>query len=105
MANLVDYAVQRGFFTAKAARPDVYRAANFMLRSVVDGRILLSWKPPNYYDRHDEEVRTIINDVCSSETESDGSDDALFEGKSDENRMAPAGVGGGFGVLLQEDTD
>ncbi|KAI8097762.1 uncharacterized protein BX664DRAFT_327193 [Halteromyces radiatus] len=43
------YADQRGFYTAKAARPDVYRAANAILRLATDGRILLSFKPPGFF--------------------------------------------------------
>ncbi|KAJ2958690.1 hypothetical protein NQZ79_g5712 [Umbelopsis isabellina] len=44
-----EYAKDRGFFTAKAARPDVYRAANVILRLANDGRILLSFKPPGFF--------------------------------------------------------
>ncbi|KAJ2774941.1 hypothetical protein IWQ56_000348 [Coemansia nantahalensis] len=43
------FAVDRGFFTPKAARPDVYRAALYMLRWVLDGRVLLSFKPPGFF--------------------------------------------------------
>ncbi|CAH1766016.1 5936_t:CDS:10, partial [Entrophospora sp. SA101] len=35
-----------GFYSGKSARPDSYRAANAILRLVIDGRILLSFKPP-----------------------------------------------------------
>ena len=43
------WAVKRGFRTAKAARPDVYRAANHMLRMALDGRTLcLSFYPEGY---------------------------------------------------------
>ncbi|KAG0236074.1 Guanine nucleotide-binding-like protein 1 [Actinomortierella wolfii] len=43
------YALQRGFLIAKAGQPDVYRAANAILRLANDGRILLSFKPPGYF--------------------------------------------------------
>ncbi|KAJ3046059.1 Guanine nucleotide-binding-like protein 1 [Rhizophlyctis rosea] len=43
------YAIQRGFLTGRAARPDVYRAANAILQLVNDGRIILSFKPPGYF--------------------------------------------------------
>ncbi|KAJ2710362.1 hypothetical protein H4R19_003783 [Coemansia spiralis] len=43
------FAIDRGFFTPKAARPDVYRAALYMLRWVLDGRVLLSFKPPGFF--------------------------------------------------------
>ncbi|XP_035208064.1 guanine nucleotide-binding protein-like 1 [Stegodyphus dumicola] len=43
------WAVKRGFRTAKTARPDVYRAANNILRMALDGRtICLAFYPPNY---------------------------------------------------------
>jgi ribosome biogenesis GTPase A len=40
------FALQRGFLTPKVARPDVYRAANMILRMANDGRLLLIFKPP-----------------------------------------------------------
>ncbi|KAJ1648755.1 hypothetical protein IWQ61_009948 [Dispira simplex] len=43
------YAVRRGFFTSRVCRPDVYRAANTLLRMTVEGRILLSFKPPGFF--------------------------------------------------------
>nr|KAJ3418968.1 Guanine nucleotide-binding-like protein 1 [Polyrhizophydium stewartii] len=39
-------AIQRGFLTPRAARPDVYRAANLILRMANDGRLLLVYRPP-----------------------------------------------------------
>lgn len=42
------WAIKRGFLTAKAARPDTYRAANNILRMALDGKITLSLKPPGY---------------------------------------------------------
>ncbi|TPX60128.1 hypothetical protein PhCBS80983_g01995 [Powellomyces hirtus] len=42
------FALQRGFMTARASRPDVYRAANMILRMCADGRILLSFKPKGF---------------------------------------------------------
>lgn len=45
------FAIKRGFFTAKAARPDTYRAANSILRMALDGKITLSLKPKGYSDR------------------------------------------------------
>ena len=49
-ANLslkIAYALKRGYLTNKAARPDTYRAANQILRMIVDGSILggFSCKP------------------------------------------------------------
>ncbi|KAJ2749218.1 hypothetical protein H4S06_004701, partial [Coemansia sp. BCRC 34490] len=45
------FAIDRGFYTSKAARPDVYRAALHILRWELDGRILLSFKPPGFFDK------------------------------------------------------
>ena len=42
------WALKRGFFTAKASRPDVYRAANELLRMALDGSLCLSLKPKNF---------------------------------------------------------
>lgn len=43
------WAVLRGFLTAKAGRPDVYRAANHLLRMALDGRTLcMLVYPPDY---------------------------------------------------------
>lgn len=43
------WATEKGFFTAKAGRPDVSRSANHMLRMALDGRTLcLSFYPPDY---------------------------------------------------------
>eukprot|EP00698_Gefionella_okellyi_P024960 TRINITY_DN898_c0_g1_i1.p1 TRINITY_DN898_c0_g1~~TRINITY_DN898_c0_g1_i1.p1 ORF type:complete len:697 (-),score=191.41 TRINITY_DN898_c0_g1_i1:1093-3183(-) len=40
------YALKRGYMTARSARPDVYRAANEMLRKTYNGQILLAFPPP-----------------------------------------------------------
>uniref|UniRef100_H2ZWZ7 Guanine nucleotide-binding protein-like 1 n=1 Tax=Latimeria chalumnae TaxID=7897 RepID=H2ZWZ7_LATCH len=42
------WAEKRGYKTAKAARNDVYRAANSILRLAVDGRLCLCMRPPGY---------------------------------------------------------
>jgi len=42
------WALKRGFLTAKAARPDVYRAANNILRVALEGRLCLCLCPPGY---------------------------------------------------------
>ena len=44
--SLIAWALKRGFFTPRGARPDVYRAANHLLRLVSDGGIALSFMPP-----------------------------------------------------------
>jgi hypothetical protein len=42
------WAHKRGYHTAKAARLDVYRAANSLLRLAADGRIVLAFRPPGF---------------------------------------------------------
>ncbi|XP_062904203.1 guanine nucleotide-binding protein-like 1 [Mobula hypostoma] len=42
------WAEKRAYKTAKAARNDVYRAANSILRLTVDGRLCLCMRPPGY---------------------------------------------------------
>lgn len=42
------WAIKRGFMTKRAARPDVARAANHLLRLALEGRISLYLRPPNY---------------------------------------------------------
>lgn len=46
------WAEKRGFLTARTARPDVYRAANHLLRMALDGRtICLAFQPPIYLEQ------------------------------------------------------
>ena len=48
------WAIKRGYFTAKASRPDVNRAANELLRMVLDGRLCLALAPKKYNEQLDE---------------------------------------------------
>jgi hypothetical protein len=47
------WAMKRRYFTAKAARPDTYRAANEILRMALDGRLSFCLKPKNFYQEID----------------------------------------------------
>lgn len=42
------WAIKRGFHTAKGAKLDIYRAANHLLRLIVQGRFNLCLRPPKY---------------------------------------------------------
>ncbi|XP_013110086.2 guanine nucleotide-binding protein-like 1 [Stomoxys calcitrans] len=44
------WAIKRGFIVAKSARPDIYRAANHLLRSCVSGQfqLILQFYPPKF---------------------------------------------------------
>lgn len=45
------WATQRGFLTARSARPDTYRAANNILRMALDGKIVMSLRPEGFFER------------------------------------------------------
>ncbi|KAM9263864.1 LOW QUALITY PROTEIN: guanine nucleotide-binding protein-like 1 [Morus bassanus] len=47
------WAEKRGYKTAKAARNDVYRAANSILRLAAEGRLRLCLRPPGYTTQKD----------------------------------------------------
>lgn len=75
------FAIKRGFLTAKAARPDSYRAANSILRMALDGKICLSLKPREYHSKKDywenhPELDSIkeIQALGSSETKNNAKD-------------------------------
>lgn len=55
------WALKRGFRTAKAARLDVFRAANSILRLALEGRIVLSTVPPGSVDE-EKATRTQVFD-------------------------------------------
>ncbi|KAF9583484.1 Guanine nucleotide-binding-like protein 1 [Lunasporangiospora selenospora] len=75
------YAIQRGFMTANSGYPDVYRAANAILRLANDGRVLLSFKPPGFFTSTKyEKLRiaaadAIEEDAASEEFSDDDGDD------------------------------
>lgn len=48
------WAARRGYKTAKAARNDVYRAANSLLRLAIDGRLCLCLRPPGYHNLREQ---------------------------------------------------
>ncbi|KAK7466005.1 hypothetical protein BaRGS_00037442 [Batillaria attramentaria] len=48
------WAIKHGFFTAKASRPDIYRAANQILRMAVEGRVRLCLAPPKYFQQQEK---------------------------------------------------
>ncbi|OAD77228.1 hypothetical protein PHYBLDRAFT_109041, partial [Phycomyces blakesleeanus NRRL 1555(-)] len=97
------YAEQRGFYTAKAARPDVYRAANALLRFANDGRLLLSFKPAGFltstkYERLQvEEADRQARQEEEEEEEEEESDDGGY------NRGNRIRVGGAFDLLAEEE--
>uniref|UniRef100_A0A182QQ14 Guanine nucleotide-binding protein-like 1 n=1 Tax=Anopheles farauti TaxID=69004 RepID=A0A182QQ14_9DIPT len=79
------WAIKRGFLTAKAARPDTYRAANSILRMALDGKITLSLKPIGFHDQRerfatDPELARVKEIQALSEKDvNDDEDDGLSD--------------------------
>lgn len=46
--SIAGWAEKKGFHTAKASRPDSYRAANHILRLALEARIVLALRPPSF---------------------------------------------------------
>ncbi|CAO3634866.1 unnamed protein product [Cunninghamella blakesleeana] len=84
------YAEQRGFHTAKGAQPDAYRAANAMLRLTEDGRILLSFKPPGFFETTKyEQLRIIEADLKNQEEKNDSLSVSDEDEDEDEDDIKP----------------
>ncbi|XP_044529659.1 guanine nucleotide-binding protein-like 1 [Gracilinanus agilis] len=106
------WAEKRGYKTAKAARNDVYRAANSLLRLAADGRLSLCLRPPGYteqrasWESHPETLELVMlqgrvglsgededeEEELSSSGEEEGEEDrdADEEGEGDEDTPIPA---------------
>ncbi|EPZ36147.1 P-loop containing nucleoside triphosphate hydrolase protein [Rozella allomycis CSF55] len=96
------FALSKGFFTARASRPDVYRAANMILRWTSEGRLLLSFKPKGYSSDKYTHIKINQSEKYDSEesesvTESDGIEDYQF---ADNNNKSF-----GFEVLSTNDDE
>lgn len=107
------WAEKRGYKTAKAARNDVYRAANSLLRLALDGRLSLCFHPPGYneqkgtWESHPETMELVVlqgrvgpagdeeeeeEEELSSSCEEEGEEDrdADEEGEGDEDTPTSA---------------
>lgn len=80
------WAMKRGYHTAKAARLDVSRAANHILRLALEGRVVLSTVPLGFTARHDGE-----------------GDDGADNGDGDDNGNGGVGDGSLIGGLRSGD--
>lgn len=102
------YAIQRGFYTAKAARPDVYRAANTILRLTTDGRILMSFKPPGFFETSTYEKLRVEEQkqlaLAAQEEQSNDEDDSDDTEQGDQGGKINITQGGAF-ALLADDMD
>ncbi|XP_022322756.2 guanine nucleotide-binding protein-like 1 [Crassostrea virginica] len=91
------WALKKGFFTAKAARPDAYRAANQLLRMALVGRICLCLRPQGYtaneeFWNHHQETKQLSEELHKYEVTDDGdessddsTDDDEFQQEKGEN--------------------
>lgn len=90
------WAERRGYKTAKAARNDVYRAANSLLRLAIDGRLCLCLRPPGYsqskdtWESHPDLAEIIAlqgrkedGDECGDREEEDGESSSELEEDND----------------------
>ncbi|TKS82268.1 Guanine nucleotide-binding protein-like 1 GTP-binding protein HSR1 [Collichthys lucidus] len=82
------WAERRGYKTAKAARNDVYRAANSLLRLAIDGRLCLCLRPPGYsclreqWENHPDLPEIIALQGRTAEEEGTGDRDDDEDGES-----------------------
>uniref|UniRef100_A0A8C1WN57 Guanine nucleotide-binding protein-like 1 n=1 Tax=Cyprinus carpio TaxID=7962 RepID=A0A8C1WN57_CYPCA len=88
------WAEKRGYKTAKAARNDVYRAANSLLRLAIDGRICLCLQPPGYTESKDE-----------WESHPDLAEISALQGRTDEEREREDDEGESSSELEEDDRD
>ncbi|XP_060069703.1 guanine nucleotide-binding protein-like 1 [Ylistrum balloti] len=127
------WAEKRGFITAKSGRPDLYRAANNLLRMGLDGRLCLCLRPLGYaenkgqWDQHPETLKLIsdlefyrVNDDVSDgedessddelghlvlEQDSDDDDEGGSEEEEEENKDESKYVSNNPFALLDSDDD
>lgn len=113
------WAIKRGFMTKKAARPDVARAANHLLRLALEGRISLYLRPPNYkleeskWESHPDvaeiaSIQALGRTECTSLFDEQGFHDKEEESESttedsDENEEEPVASSTNKFALLQDD--
>ncbi|XP_022612333.1 guanine nucleotide-binding protein-like 1 isoform X2 [Seriola dumerili] len=82
------WAERRGYKTAKAARNDVYRAANSLLRLAIDGRLCLCLRPPGYsclrehWENHPDLPEIMALQGRTTEEEGTGERDDEEDGES-----------------------
>ena len=75
-----------GYVTARSNRPDIARAANHLMRMALEGRITLSFVPPNFnkddWTNH-EDISIIDETIALQKQESNEPD--LIENESEED--------------------
>lgn len=82
------WAIKRGFMTKRAARPDVARAANHLLRLALEGRISLYLRPPNYKAEESKwESHPDVAEITTIQALTQKDDSWLEEVEVDEEEM------------------
>ncbi len=82
------WAIKRGFMTKRAARPDVARAANHLLRLALEGRISLYLRPPNYKAEESKwELHPDVAEITTIQALTQKDDSWLEEVEVDEEEM------------------
>lgn len=82
-----EYAKKCGFYTSKAGRPDTYRVANLILRQVIDGKIVISWMPPDFKEDLDETFYERNSESSDISSESGVSSEDEFEYSDEEEEI------------------
>lgn len=107
------WALKRGYFTAKASRPDTFRAANELLRMALDGRLCLALRPRRYtieYEstwRNHEDTRRLnemIESVEKIAKENKGNLEDLEHSDDDDDDDEASDSNGGY-YRDEESTD
>lgn len=112
------WAMKRGFMTKRAARPDVARAANNLLRLSLEGKLCLFLYPPNYHNEassweSNDVTKEIVELQSQAEPETDdwasvssqASGDpqsAESESSSEDEDIPPAGSLNKFALLMDD---
>ena len=101
------FALKCGFVTSKAGRPDAYRAGNWILRMLGEGRIVMAWHPPGYtgdIDGDDDGEEEEEDDDDYDDDGEDDSDTAIDStSDSDVQSLTLEFQGGSFSILATDD--
>ncbi|KAI8854599.1 P-loop containing nucleoside triphosphate hydrolase protein [Chytridium lagenaria] len=98
------FAIQRGFLTPRVARPDVYRAANLLLRMANDGRLLMCFRPPGFFAGGGKVVEGLERVRWEEEEEGDVEDEVEDDDDDEEEEEEVVRRVNAF-ALLDEDDD
>ena len=74
-----------GYVTARSNRPDIARAANHLMRMALEGRITLSYVPPNFNkdDWTNHEDTSVIDETIALQKQESNEPDLIDESEAD----------------------